>query len=107
MTQSNIRDDWEKSVKSLERGTTGTQKLGFKIFKQLQLQERNKLKINPISKTEGKEYYTKLWNEQCNNGEEGIEKEIRNEKINKNTYIKTMEELNKAFKHEKTGKALD
>jgi hypothetical protein len=77
MAQKQRRDDWEKFVKSLEREITGTQRLGFKIFKQLQLQERDKLKINPISKMEWKKYYEKLWNEQGNNGEGGTEKEIR------------------------------
>jgi hypothetical protein len=57
MTQKQWRDDWEKFVKSLERDITGTQRLGFKIFKQLQLQERDKLKINPISKLQWKKYY--------------------------------------------------
>jgi len=34
----------------LERDITGTQRRGFKIFKQLQLQERDKLKNDPIKK---------------------------------------------------------
>ena len=46
-------------VKTLEIDITGTQRRGFKIF-QLQLQERDKLKIDPITKTEWKEYYGKL-----------------------------------------------
>jgi hypothetical protein len=46
------------------------QRLGFKTFKQLQLQERDKLKINPLSKMEWKKYYEKLWNEHGNNGKE-------------------------------------
>jgi hypothetical protein len=52
MTRKQRRDDCEKFVKSLQRDITGTQRLGFKIFEQLQLQEREKLKINPISKME-------------------------------------------------------
>jgi hypothetical protein len=39
------RDDWDKFVKTLEKDVTGTRWRGFKIFKQLQLQERGKLKI--------------------------------------------------------------
>jgi hypothetical protein len=74
MTRQQRRDDWQKFVKSLERDIIGNQRLGFKIFKQLQIQERDKLKINPISKMEWKEYYEKIWNEQGNNGEEGIER---------------------------------
>jgi hypothetical protein len=101
MTRKQRRDDWEKFVKSLERDITGTQRLGFKIFKQLQLQERDKLKINPISKKEWKKYYEKLWNEQGNNCEEGTEKQIRNEMINGNTNSITMKELDKALKHVK------
>jgi hypothetical protein len=55
---------------------------------------------------EWKKYYEKLWNEQGNNGEEGIEKEIRNEMINENTNIITMDELDKALKHAKNRKTL-
>ena len=73
MTRSQRRDDWDKFVKTLERDVTGTQRRGFKIFKQLQMQERDKLKIDLITKTEWKEYYRKLWNEQGSKGEEGIE----------------------------------
>jgi hypothetical protein len=36
--------------KTLERDITGTQRRGFKIFKQLPLQERYKLKIDLITK---------------------------------------------------------
>jgi hypothetical protein len=60
MTRRQRREDWDKLVKILERDITGTQRRGFKIFKQLQLQERNKLKIDPITKTEWKEYYRNL-----------------------------------------------
>ena len=74
MTRRQRRDDWVKFVKTLGRditgtqrditGTrrdiTGTQRRGFKIFKQLQLQERDKLKFDPITKTEWKEYYGKF-----------------------------------------------
>jgi hypothetical protein len=105
MTRKQRRDDWEKLVKSLQRDITGTQRLGFKIIKQLQLQERHKLKINPISKLEWKKYYEKLWNEQGNNGEEGTEKEIRKEMKRENTNSITMEELDKALKHAKNSKS--
>ena len=57
MTRKQRRDDWDKFVKTLVRDITGTQRRGFKIFEQLQLQERDKLKIDPITKTEWKEYY--------------------------------------------------
>jgi len=81
MTRRQRRNDWDKFVKTLERditgtqreiigtqrdttGTqrdiTGTQRRGFKIFKQLQLQERDKIKIDPITKTIWKEYYGKF-----------------------------------------------
>jgi len=56
MTRNQRRDDWDKFVKTLERDITGTQRRGFKIFKQLQMQEREKFEINPITKTEWKEY---------------------------------------------------
>ena len=57
MTRRQRREDWDKFIKTLERDITGTQRRGFKIFKWLQLQERVKLKIGPITKTEWKEYY--------------------------------------------------
>ena len=44
ITRKQRRDDWDKCVKILERDITGTQRRDFKIFKQLQLQERDKLK---------------------------------------------------------------
>jgi hypothetical protein len=50
MTRNQRREDWDKFVKALERDITGTQRMGFKIFKQLQLQERDKLRIEPIKK---------------------------------------------------------
>jgi hypothetical protein len=59
MTRRQRRDDWYKFVKTLERDITGTQRQGFKIFKQLQLHKRDKLKIDPIAKTEWNEYYGK------------------------------------------------
>jgi hypothetical protein len=78
--------------KSLERDMTGKQKVGFTTVKQPRLQERDKLKINPKTKTEWKMYYGKLWNEQCTNGEEGIEKELREEMRGENTGLIKMEE---------------
>jgi len=47
MTRKQRRDDWDKFVKTLERDITGTQRQGFKIFKQLHLQERDKLNTLP------------------------------------------------------------
>jgi hypothetical protein len=55
MTRNQRREEWGKFVKVLERDITGTQRRGFKIFKQLQLQERDKLRIESIEKTERKE----------------------------------------------------
>ena len=94
-------------MKTLERDITGTQRRGFKIFKQLQLQERDKLKINPI-KTEWKQYYRKLWNEQDSKGEEGIEEERRSDGADDNEVMITIE-LNEVLKHakKKTGKVVD
>ena len=69
MTRRQRREDWDKFIKTLESGITGTQRRGFKIFKQLQPQE-DKPKIDPTTKTEWKEYYGKLWHEQGSKGEE-------------------------------------
>jgi len=102
-TRRQRRDDWDKFVKTLERDVTGTQRRGCKIFKQLQLQERDKLKINPITKTEWKEYNGKLWNEQGSKGEEGIEEE-RSEGTDDNEDMITIEELNEVLKHAKNRK---
>ena len=98
------RRDWDKFVKTLERDITGTQRWGFKIFEQLQLQERDKLKINLITKTEWKEYYRKLWNEQGSKGEEGIE-EGRSEGTDNNEDMITIDELNEILKHAKNRKS--
>jgi hypothetical protein len=61
MTRRQRRHDWDKFVKTLERditGTqrdiTGTQKRGFKIFKQLQLHERDNSKLTRYQKRNGK-----------------------------------------------------
>ena len=58
----------------------------------------DKLKIDPITKTEWKEYYGKLWNEQGNNGEEGMEEERRSEVTDGNKDMITIEELNNVLK---------
>ena len=105
MTPRQRRDDWDRFVKTLERDITGTQRRGFKKFKQLQLQERDRLKIDPITKTEWKEYYGKLWNEQGSKGEEGTEEERRSEVIDDNEDTIKIEELNKVFKHAKNRKS--
>ena len=74
--------------------------------KQLQLHERDKLKIDPIPNKEWKEYYGKLWNEQGSKGEEGTKEERRSEETDDNRDIITIEELNEVLKHakEKAGK---
>jgi len=105
MTRKQRRDDWDTFVKTLERDITGTRRRGFKIIKQLQLQERDKLKIDPITKTEWKEYYGKLWNEQGSKGEEGTEEERRSEVTDDNEDMITIEELNKLLKHAKNRKS--
>ena len=102
MTRRQRREDWDQFVKTLQRDITGTQRQGFKIFKQLQLQERDKLKIDPITKTEWKEYYGKLWNEQ---GSKGEEEERRSEGTDDNKDMITIEELNEVLKHAKNRKS--
>ena len=104
MTRRQRREDWDKFVKTLERDITGTQRRGFKIFKQLQLQERDKLRIDPITTTEWKEYYGKLWNEQDSKGEEGTEEEERRKVTEDDKDMITTEELNKVIKHAKNRK---
>jgi hypothetical protein len=104
MTRRQRRDDWDKFVKTLERDITGTQRRGFKIYKQLQLQEIDNLKIDPITKPEWKEYYGKLWNEQGSKGEEGIEEERRSEGTDDNEDMITIEELNEVLKQTKNRK---
>jgi len=126
MTRRQTRDDWDKFAKTLERDITGTQKditgtprditgtqrditgtqrRGFNIFKQLQLQERDKLKIDPITKIEWKEYYGKLWNEQGSQHEEGTEEERRTDVTDDNKDMITIEELNKVLKHARNRKS--
>jgi len=55
--------------------------------------------MDPITKTEWKEYYGKLWNEQCSKGEEGIGKERRREWADDNEGMIKIEELNEVLKH--------
>jgi len=105
MTRSQRKDDWDKFVKTLERNIIGTQRRGFKIFKQLQMQERDKIKIDPITKTEWKEYCGKLWNDQGSKGEEGIEEEKRSEGTDDNEDMITIDELNEVLKHAKNRKS--
>ena len=40
----------QRDITGTQRDITGTQRRGFKIFKRLQMQERDKLKIDPITK---------------------------------------------------------
>ncbi len=89
----------------MERDIRGTQRQGFKIFKPLQLQERDKFKFDPIIKIEWKEFYGKLWNEQGNNGEEGTEEERRSEVRDHNEDMITIEGLNNVLKHAKNRKS--
>ena len=70
------------------------------------MQERNKLKIDLIIKTEWKEYYGKLQNEQGSKGEEGIEEKRRSEGTDDNEETITTEELNEVLKHAKKQKKL-
>jgi len=105
MTRRQRREDSDKFVKTLERGITGTQRRGFKIFKQLQLQERDKLKIDLITKTEWKVYYGKLWIEQGSKGEEESEEERRSEGTDDNEDVITIKELNKVLKQTKNRKS--
>ena len=97
--------NWDKFVNTLERDITGTQRQGFKIFKQLQLQERDKLKIDPRTKNEWKEYYEKRWNEQGCKGEEGTEEKRRSEGTDDSRGRITTEELNRVLKHAKNRKS--
>ena len=107
MTRRQRRDDWDKFVKTLERDITGTQKRGFKVFKQLQLKERDRLNIDSITKTEWEEFYGKLWNEQGCKGEERIEEERRSEGTDVNEDMTTIEELMKYLNMQKTGNVVD
>ena len=68
-------------------------------MKQPQLQERNKLKTDPITRTEWKECYGKLWNGQGSKGEEGTEEERRSEGKEDNEDMITIEELNEVLNH--------
>jgi len=60
MTRRQRRENWDKFVKTLERDITGEQGRGFKISKQLQLQEIDTITVYPIIKKEWNEYCGKL-----------------------------------------------
>jgi hypothetical protein len=64
-----------------------------------------KLKIDPITKSEWKEYYRKLWNEQDSKGEDGREKERSSKGTDNNEDMITMGELNKVLKQVKNRKS--
>jgi len=106
MTGTNL---WrhERDITGTQRDITGTQRRGFKVFKQLHLQERDRHKIDSATKTEWKEYYQKLWNEQGSKGEEWREEERRSEGTDDNEDMITIEELNEVLIHAKTGKVVD
>jgi putative membrane protein/RND superfamily putative drug exporter len=95
----------KRDITGTQRDITGTERRGFKIFKQLQLQERDKFKTDPITKAEWKDYYGKLGNEQGSKGEEGTEEDRRSEVTDDNEDMITIEELNKVFKHAKSRKS--
>jgi hypothetical protein len=69
------------------------------------LQERDKLRIDLITKMEWKEYYRKLWNKQDSKGEEGTEEERSSEETQDNEERITIEELNKVPKQAKNRKS--
>ena len=94
----------QRDITGTQRDIRGTQRRGFKIFKQLQLQERDKLKVDPVTKMEWKEYYGKLWKEQGSKVEEGTEEERKSEVTVDNKDVITIEELNKVLKHAKNMK---
>jgi len=56
-------------------------------------------------KTEWKEYYRKLWNEQGSKGEEGIEEESRSEGTDDKKDMIKIEELNEVLKQAKNRKS--
>jgi hypothetical protein len=85
----------QRDTTGTQRDITGTQRRGFKIFKQLQLQERDKLKIDPIKKTEWKDCYGKLWNGQGSQGEEKTVEERKTDMTDDNEGMIKIEELNK------------
>jgi len=101
MTRRQRREEWDKFVKTLERDIAGIQRRGFKIFKQLQLQERYENKIDPVTKSEWIEYYGKLWKKQGSMGEEESEEKRRNEGTDDNEDMIKTEELNKVLKQAK------
>jgi cytochrome c peroxidase len=58
MTRRQRRDDWDKFFKTLERDITGTQRRGFKIFKQL-ITKLDKEKNQCIRGKNGSREYSK------------------------------------------------
>jgi hypothetical protein len=96
------RDDWDKSVKFLERDITGMQRRGFKIFKKLQLETNDQIQTNPISQEEWKKHYSKLWHspgtQERNGDEDDTTAIINGEDI-------TMEELDFILKNKEPKKS--
>jgi hypothetical protein len=59
MSGKQSQEVWNKFVKLLEHDITGPQIMGFKIYKQLHLEEKDRLKIHTIKK-DWQKYYEKL-----------------------------------------------
>jgi hypothetical protein len=62
LTRKIRREDYDAFVKKLERDITGVQRIGFKVLKKLQQEERHRLNINNITNKKWKHHYAKVWN---------------------------------------------
>jgi hypothetical protein len=67
------RQDWDKFVKTLEHDITGEHRIQFKIFKKLQMDEKDKPQVNLIHKETWIEHYLSLWMTERNR-EESIDR---------------------------------
>jgi hypothetical protein len=88
-------------VKSLERDITGPQRTGFKILKKLQLEVKDQIQTNLISKEDWKTHYSNLW------FNPDIQEERNEETVETTDYEEdiTMEELDLVLKRATNSKS--
>jgi hypothetical protein len=105
MSRKYRRADWDRFVKSLERDFTGPQRRGFKMFKKLQMETKDKLRISMIPVKYWINRYKTLWLGSHCQSQENNENNYRNETVDITENI-TMEELNDVLKkRQRIGKA--
>jgi hypothetical protein len=93
------RNIWDYSVSNIEDAVHGRQERAYKILKELQKTEKDKIQLNPIREKQWIRYYKELWATEENN-EYNV-----NCMTDENIDSITIEELNEALKTSKIRKS--